>query len=260
MPVRVDATINRLNEYDFGRIAYDVMRCVFEIHNDLGRLFNEMFYKQELRLRYPGTQLEVPITVSFDNFRKIYYLDALIGGSAPFEFKTVESLTERHRSQLRHYLLLTELPHGKLVNMRPEQVEHEFVNTSLRAQSRTVFGINDRDWQEIGDDRVMEWCIAFLNDVGTCLDISLYEDALTHKLGGEDRVLQDIEVKTNGGFLGLQKFRLLAPGVAFKVTVLPDNLGHFEIHTRRLLDHTNLEAIQWININRKLVSFKTVQK
>jgi hypothetical protein len=33
---------------------------------------------------------------------------------------------------LMHYLFLTGLPHGKLVNLRPEQVEHAFVNESLR--------------------------------------------------------------------------------------------------------------------------------
>lgn len=260
MPIQVGATTYRLNESDFGRIAYDVMRCVFDIHNELGRFFDEKIYKRELGGRYPRTQLEVPIEVSFECFRKLYFLDALVDGSAPFEFKTVESLTDRHRSQLLHYLLLADLPHGKLVNMRTEQVQHEFVNTTLRPQSRTGFEVTDRGWQEIGDEPVLEWFTAFLRDLGTCLDISLYEEALTHLLGGKERVLQDVEVISGGGVLGPQKFRLMAPGVAFKVTTLLDDPSLFEIHARRLLDHTSLKAIQWINVTRNEVSFRTIRK
>jgi GxxExxY protein len=260
MPIQVGAITHRLNESEFGRIAYDVMRCVFEIHNDLGRFFDEKIYKRELSLRYPTTRLEVPIEVKFDSFCKCYFLDALIGGCAPFELKTVESLTDRHRSQLLNYLLLADLPHGKLVNMRTEQVQHEFVNTMLRPQSRMEFVINDRGWQEIGDEQIKEWFIAFLHDVGTCLDIGLYEEALTYLLGSEERVIQDVNVISGGVVLGPQKFRLVGSDVAFRVTALSGDPRLFEIHARRLLDHTNLEAIQWINVTRTELSFQTIRK
>ena len=63
---------------------------------------------------------------------KTYCLDMLIGGGAIFELKAVQSLMERHRRQLMQYLFLLDLPHGKLVNLRPERVDHEFVNNVLR--------------------------------------------------------------------------------------------------------------------------------
>src|SRR5215475_52257 len=128
MPIDVRATIRHLEQNDFGRIAYDVMGHAFEIHNEFGRFFDEKIYKREVSRRCPATQLEVPIEIVFDSFRKLYFLDALIDGGAAFEFKTVDSLTDRHRSQLLHYLLIADLSHGKLVNMRAEQVQHEFVN------------------------------------------------------------------------------------------------------------------------------------
>src|SRR5215475_1781985 len=171
MPIQVRTTTCRLDEVSFGKIAYDVMRCVFDIHNEFGRFFDEKIYKRELGRRHPGTQLEVPIEVRFESFCKLYFLDAIIDGSAAFEFKTVESFTDRHRSQLLNYLLMADLPHGKLINMRSEQVQHEFVNTMLRPSCRTGFAINDRGWREIGDKQLMKWFIAFLNDIGTCLDI-----------------------------------------------------------------------------------------
>ncbi|MGH9769419.1 MAG: GxxExxY protein, partial [Blastocatellia bacterium] len=214
MPIQVRTMTCRLDEAAFGKIAYDVMRCVFDIHNEFGRFFDEKIYKRELARRFPGTELEIPIEVKFDGFHKLYFLDVLIDGGAAFEFKTVESLTDRHRSQLLHYLMMADLSHGKLVNTRTEQVQHEFVNTTLRPDDRNRFEVTDHGWQEIGDKPILEWCVAFLRDVGTYLDIRLYEDALTHLLGGEEQVTQDIDVVSGGLVLGSQKLRLAAPGVA----------------------------------------------
>ncbi|HKQ74828.1 MAG TPA: GxxExxY protein [Blastocatellia bacterium] len=258
MPVRVRTTTCRLEEIAFGRIAYDVMRCVFDIHNEFGRFCDEKIYKRELARRFPGTELEVPIEIKFESFCKLYFLDVLINGAAVFEFKTAESLTDRHRSQLLHYLMMADLPHGKLVNTRTEQVQHEFVNTTLRPSDRTKFKITDQGWGEIGNTPILEWCVAFLRDVGTGLDINLYEEALTHLLGGDEIVLQDVEIVSGETALGLQKFRLVAPGVAFKVTALSTASNMFEIHARRLLEHTQLDAIQWINVTLNDVSFRTI--
>jgi hypothetical protein len=82
---------------------------------------------------------------------------------------------------------------------------------------------------------------------------------LTHLLGGEDHVLQEVEVVSHGTKLGGQKFRLAAPNVALKITALGQP-EPFEIHARRLLDHTSLQAIQWINITPQLVTFRTMRK
>jgi hypothetical protein len=107
---------------------------------------------------------------------------------------------------------------------------------------------------------IMEWCTAFLRDIGTCLDLSLYEESLTHLLGGEDYALREVEVISGGCSLGQQKFRLVAPDVAFKITALTDDPLLFENHARRLLEHTSLKVIQWINITKDEVSFQTIRK
>lgn len=79
MPIEVRTTIRRLTEDEWGQIAYDVMRCVFDVHNAFGRFFDEKIYKTELRRRLPGTELEVPIVVTFDSFRKVYFIDVIAG-------------------------------------------------------------------------------------------------------------------------------------------------------------------------------------
>jgi hypothetical protein len=73
-------------------------------------------------------------------------------------------------------------------------------------------------------------------------------------------VTHDIEVVSGGKVLGPQTFRLVAPGIAFKVTALPEDSNLFEIHARKLLEHTRLDAIQWINVARKEVSFRTIRR
>jgi hypothetical protein len=46
----------------------------------LGRLFGERIYKKEVAQRLKEVQVEIPIDVSFESYRKRYYLDMLISG------------------------------------------------------------------------------------------------------------------------------------------------------------------------------------
>jgi GxxExxY protein len=261
MPVHVGATTRRVDNSEFSNIAYGAMRHVFAIHNELGRFFDEKIYKREFGARCPKAQLEVPLDISFEGFSKRYFLDALVAGAAIFEFKAVESLTVRHRAQLMHYLLASEMPHGRLVNMRTMQVQHEFVNAHLKLQQRTAFTVINHDWRELSPQPLQDWCVALLRDLGACLEVNLYEEALTYWLGGEEQVQRDIGVLCNNRNLGLQKFRLAAPFVAFKITALPsDGFDAYEAHIRRLLEHTALQAIQWINVTLEEVRFRTIRK
>jgi GxxExxY protein len=109
MPVASRIPFCRLSQTEFGDIAYEVMRHVFAIHNEIGRFFDEKIYKQELAQRMAGVRLEEPIEVTFGSFRRLYFLDALVADGAVFEFKSVESLAGRHRTQLLNYLLLKEV-------------------------------------------------------------------------------------------------------------------------------------------------------
>jgi GxxExxY protein len=260
MPVICHTQIRRLSQAEFGDLAYSVMACVFQIHLDMGRFFDEKIYKWELAHRYPGIQLEVPIEVTHGTFKKLQYIDVLADGGGPFEFKAVEAISPRHPAQLLHYMLLAELGHGKLVNLRNESVEHEFVNTTLRREDRVAFEIADSGWSNkpTGAERFREVLTGLLRDWGTGLDLCLYEEALSHLLGGDARVLADVLVRTPEHKLGHQRTRLAAPRVAFTLTALPEANANYESHTRRFLRHTDLEAVLWANIGLKLVTFTAI--
>ena len=262
MSITVHADIRHLDQDEFGEIAYDVMERVFAVHNEMGRFLDEDIYRDAVAARLAGnSQTEVLIEVAFKDFRKEYYMDLLVSGGAVFELKTVNRIAAVHRSQLLNYLLLCGLSHGKLINLRREKVEHEFVNTHLSHSDRTAFEVADHQWREPGSAgrSLREWMLAFLREVGAGLDVHLYESAASHFFGDEDAVVHEVRVLLDGQYLGRQKVRLGGPKWAFKVTTIDKaNMSHFEDHARRFIQHTSLDGFHWINVTRALVTFHSI--
>ena len=157
--------------------------------------------------------------------------------------------------------MLVESRHGSLVNLRPEEVSHEFVNSVLNHAKRRQFTVDRSNWDEAipSAKDLGDYLIAFLSDIGTSLDLSLYEEALIHFLGGESVVLGASAVTFDGAVLGSQMFRQSAEGVAFKITCFEEVDGPFRGHAERLLQHTELQALQWINIGRQRITFTTLR-
>jgi GxxExxY protein len=261
MPIIRQPQTTRISQDDFGAIAYEVMAHVHEIHNEFGRFFDEKVYKRELADRFPGTELELPVTVIHGTFSKTYYLDALVHKIGLFEFKAAESIVSRHRSQSFNYLLLFDLAHGKIINVRPERVGAEFVNCHQRLENLRNPVINDAafDSKIAGGEFFYDTITALVRDWGAGLEIGLFDEALTHFFGGEERVLLPVPVMGRKGHLHDQKMRLVAPDVAFKLTALPDEENNFEPHARRLLKHTTLKAIHWANITTRGIAFTTIR-
>jgi len=70
---------------------------------------------------------------------------------------------------------------------------------------------------------------------------------------------ENLPVMGGNGHLHDQKMRVIAPDIAFKITDFPSRLDAFEVHSRRLLKHTSLKAIQWANITHERVDFATIR-
>ena len=259
MPVHCNHEVRRLTQREFAGVAYQVMGKLFEIHEDLGRLFDEEIYQRELLERLPEAHGEVLLDARFDTFVKRYYLDILFQG-AIFELKAVEVLVPRHRAQLLNYLLLTDSEHGKLVNMQPRRIQHEFVNTGLTRMDRTAFVVDDRNWSDCGAADLKAWMIELFRDLGVGLDLHFYQDVALHHCGPAAGVAK-VVIRGAGGIpLGQQEQPLLSPEVALRITAIdPEFCCDFEQQLRRFLRHTALKALQWINVIRPLVSFKTLR-
>lgn len=262
MPIKTKVPIRRISQQEFGEISFEVMRHVFEIHNEIGQFFNEQIYKIELARRMPDVHLELPVEIVFDSFRKECFIDVLVGDGAIFEFKAVESLVRRHRAQILHYLMLGDAAHGKLINVRPTVVEHEFVNTRWTRADRVKFEVQCSNWNGAlpGVELLREFLTAFLHDLGTGLRISLYEEAAAHCFGGASQVEAEATVRVNGTPIGHQPVRLIAPHVALKITAFESRLEHFEVQARKWLAHVDLLAIAWVNVGMKTVTFTTLER
>ena len=107
---------------------------------------------------------------------------------------------------------------------------------------------------------VRELLLEFLADWGSGLELPLYEDALTHFLGGESVAIRPVSVLLNTIELGPQPFRHAAEDVAFKLTAFEEAraLDRFLIQVDRLVRHTTLRALLCINIGRSRITFSSV--
>lgn len=261
MPITRATETIRPTQPEFGQIAYEVMNCAYEIHNEFGRFFDEAVYKRELAARMPGMELELPVTVSHGSFAKVYRLDVLAHKRGIFEFKAAESIGRSHRGQTIDYLLLFDLPHGKIINVRPERVCDDFVNCHQRLDTLRDPSLDTSGFESsvAGASLFHDHLVELIRDWSSGLEIGLYEEAMTHFLGGEERVLVPVPVLGSKGHLHDQKMRFVAPEVSFKITGFTDRLEAFEAHARRLLQHTTLKSIHWANITHQHVTFKTIQ-
>lgn len=267
MPISIPIKLRRLDQDEFRKLDYTVMAHAFASQNELGRLCDEGIYRRDLSLRLDDagigpTRMEFPIQVSHGEFVKVYAADLVVADAAIYELKAVSTLTRDHKRQLLNYLLLCEQPRGKLVNFRSPGVESEFVNTTLHWDERHRLSEVDELWKPVTDR-----CTAFrtflldlLRDWGGFLETSLYADAMTNLLGGEAAVVARIPLRRHGKFLGSQPLHLLVPDVAFRITSFTDSQDQYEVHLLRLLAHTELRGIQWVNLNHHKIEWKTLLK
>jgi GxxExxY protein len=259
MPVQTEVEIPQLSQDEFAEIAYRVVGTLFEIHADFGRLFDEGIYQEELVQRLPEARKEVRLTASFDTFTTTYFIDLLMDGTI-FELKTAEAIVPRHRAQLLNYLLLTDSAHGKIVKMRPSKIQHEFFNSSLHRADRVTFSIEENDWREYGTMDLKVWLTELLHDLGVGLDLNLYRDAVLHHFSATSAI-SNIEIYgRDKNILGHQEQSLINPATALRISAVdPNNLPSFERQLRRFLSHTALTSIQWINLTRSVVTFRTLR-
>ena len=262
MPVTCPVKFIPLTDAERRPLDFEVMSHVFAAHNELGRLCNEKIYKNDVRERLSAAGIpaiaEVPVTVAWRGFRKTYFLDLVVRDALLYELKAAAALTGHDKAQLLNYMLLLDLPSGKLLNFCAPKVESEFVATRLTFEKRRAFAFDTSRWQPVSDR-----CPAFRDNtedlvrtLGAFLDLDLYSEALAWSCGSG--VPARIPITRDGIALGTQEVRLIVPGVAFHLTAHTDNLDRIESHLTRFLRHTNLSAVQWLNFNHATITLTTL--
>lgn len=260
MPINMPQ-LPRLTSDALRSLDYQVMRHAFDSHNELGRMCDECVYQADLAARLNAAGIharrEVPIQLSHENFVKHYALDLVVDDSFVYELKVVASLQGEHQAQLLNYLYLTNTGHGKLINFRPGKVESRFVNAPIDDLLRRKYRVA-QDTFSHDASALRDMLMSLLDDWGLFLDLAAYTEALTHLLGGEERVLTLVPMTRAGIELGNQRIHLFSPDSAFRVTGFKEDLASQEQHLKRLLALTPLRQIHWINLCRDEIRLTTL--
>lgn len=256
----------RIEQAEFEAIDYQVMGVAYEVQNQFGRLLQEKIYQAELaeRLssRFDKIELEVPLTVSFDSFSKRFYADLIVDSRVIYELKAAPVLADAHRLQLRQYLLLTDLKHGKLINFGTPKVEGEFVSTSLTPDEQRRFNFDFKNFVST-DQRAEQFRDLMVNLLDAwCgfLGRRLYYEAICHFLGGSEQVICPIQIVSGGRTVGTQPDHLLTESMGFKLTAFKEGVADYQNQLSRFLGLTNMDSIQRINLGGHDVTFTTVLK
>ncbi len=261
MPIRCDFEIPDLSREAFGALDYRLMSLAFESHNEIGRLADEPVYQLDwsARAREAGFDVrrEVGIQVSFETFLKTYRIDTAFGEGGVYELKSVSSIVPKHEAQLRNYLMLLDLEHGKIVNFRGESVESRFVNCSIKTDERRCYDLAFDKWK--GGARLQSLVEAILSDWGTGLELALYQQAFAHLLSEETDAVQSLSLFRGSIPVGGQAFILSAPCEAVKVTSMAKPTTGYADHLRKLIQLAPLRSMHWINIALHQVTLTTIQ-
>lgn len=112
-----------------------IIKCFYEVYNNLGYGFLEKVYENALlkELKANGFQCESQkkITVNYkDDKVGEYYADLLVDNEIILELKAAESICKEHEYQLINYLKATNIEVGLLLNFgeKPEIRRKIFTN------------------------------------------------------------------------------------------------------------------------------------
>ncbi len=196
---------------------------------------------------------------TFGDFKTTLYLDLVVNQQVPYDVKTVNKLLSEHEEQLLNYLFATNAARGKLINFRTESVEARFVNSRLDTAERHDFSIDTTRWN--GNASFLKLVTELVQDWGTCLDRSLYQQALVACLGGEGRVVQQLPMTLRGRSIGEQSFHLADQRTAFCVTTFNDDEPRaYAVQLQKLLNPSPLSGLYWINIARHQLRLETLRR
>jgi GxxExxY protein len=262
MPIETAVPILAATQAEFHDLDYEMMKHAFAIHGEFGGMLDESIYKAELtrRCRASGMQVEreALIRVRHDTFIKDYRLDILLERSSIVEAKTALQIVQAHHGQTANYLMLANIHHGSLVNFKGISAKREFVSSPQNHEERCRFDTRVTHWPQDEPHRTLrDITLTFCADIGLSLDVQLYRSGFTHLLGGMAAHITEVPILSADTVLGTHPMHLLTGDQALAITCL-ERPGSFRTNLRKILAHTALKSVSWINLRHHLIEFNEV--
>lgn len=122
-------------EYLHKNITDQIIKCFYEVYNQLGYGFLEKVYEHAMMIELAKNKLQAknqqPIKVYYKNeLVGDYFADIIVQDCIILELKAAEAVVEEHECQLINYLKATNIEIGLLLNFgkKPELRRKIFTN------------------------------------------------------------------------------------------------------------------------------------
>ena len=107
---------------DVETLVHDTIGCCLRVHKELGPGLLEIVYSKAVAIELTSAGIaferEKAFPVSYrGEFLCDQRLDFVVGGKLILEIKAIELIANVHHQQLLHYLRLSKLPVGLLINV-----------------------------------------------------------------------------------------------------------------------------------------------
>ncbi|MEE9165792.1 MAG: GxxExxY protein [Nitrospinota bacterium] len=112
-------------EYLYEDLAKKIIKCFYEVYDELGNGFLESVYEKSLMIELRDLGLKAVNQKSLDVFYKNHLVgdfkaDVIVEDKIIIEIKAISKLTPQHEAQLINYLKATDIKLGLLVNFGEE--------------------------------------------------------------------------------------------------------------------------------------------
>ena len=118
-------------ELVFKEESYKIIGACMEVHNELGKGFNEIVYKDALEIEFQLQEIPYSREILFDVFykghmlKRKYCADFVVYDNIILEVKAIGSLDSGNIKQTLNYLAVTKIQLGLLVNFGEDKLKYQ---------------------------------------------------------------------------------------------------------------------------------------
>ncbi|MFB6356613.1 MAG: GxxExxY protein [bacterium] len=115
--------------YKYKALTHNIIGCAMEVHNELATGFLEPVYEEALSREltneniHHDCQTELEILYKGESLNKKYRADIIVENKVLLELKAISNLSEIEDAQMIHYLKVTNIDVGLLINFAQESLQ-----------------------------------------------------------------------------------------------------------------------------------------
>ena len=113
------------------QLTFEIIGKCYEVHNNLGKGFLEVVYKDALEIEFKANNLPFEREKEFSiEYKGVilphkFYADFIVNEDIVLEVKAVKEFSGEHTAQVLNYMKLSESEIGLLVNFQNKSLQHK---------------------------------------------------------------------------------------------------------------------------------------